>query len=185
MPLIFAYSNILTSRMNSLPPEVLFHVLQINAQDIVHTCMQIQGPDFYEFPTYNKSMFMAALTDYRALCQVNSLFHYFTTTARVEGKLLKATLMDLSISRFGAMLQMTEFKVPYDSTDFHLWMRQATRSCGFIWRNPRLWSSLPSFLSFCDELYSRSYESPSQVSKSSLVRRREYPSLENLSICIR
>jgi hypothetical protein len=160
---IFIHPNAHTSTMNNLPPEVLCHILEISAEDIVDRCMQIQGPTFDEsYPYENRSTFMGLLTDYGGLCRVNRLFHHFITCARVEGKLLKTTLMDISITRFLALVQMTE--LPEDREDFRRWKRRVGWSCGSIWRNPRLWTSLPSLLRFCDKSYSSSYESPSKKS---------------------
>jgi hypothetical protein len=134
--------------MNDLEPELLIYILEIIARDIVRECNQINDIE-------RRLCVVDSLSEYARLCLVNQRFYEFMSRrVRVDGKLLKLTLMDLSVSHAAAFITasvtlMSRNHLRIDAER----IAQIRKRCGVFWKNLRLWDVLPSLLRFCDKFF--------------------------------
>jgi hypothetical protein len=143
-------------KLNDLDGEIFLSILEVIARDMVRKCMR--------FDREGRLRFVEVLSEYTKLCLVNRQFNVFMGRARVDGKLLKTTLMDLGVTNFGAMLDAGNC---HHGLSAHCYSQADIRIvCGPVWKNPRLWNSMAAILKVCEESYSpfQNHMSPTLLS---------------------
>jgi hypothetical protein len=134
--------------LNNIHGEIFLFILEVLARDMVRKC-----------PRFNRAgglRFVEVLSEYATLCLVNQRFNEFMCRVRVDGKLLKTTLMDLAITNFGTMLVASDtLDCPQAgrNAEIHVTIGNLRATCGPVWKNPQLWDSLGSIMNFCDTVY--------------------------------
>jgi hypothetical protein len=125
--------------MDKLDGDILRQILEIIAWQVAEDCKDI------DFQT-GRMKFGKAISEYARLARVSQRFKYFMEKrVRVDGKLLKTTLLDMSVSNFNflfatgpnARLLWPEVEIPHRD--------QVLANCGAIWKSPRLGRHLETF----------------------------------------
>jgi hypothetical protein len=129
--------------LNNIDSAVFLYILEDVAQDMVRKCMR--------FNRNRELRFVEMLSQYAGLCLVNQRFNEFMPHVRVDGKLLKAMLMERAITNFQTLLLAGDLLDCETKYKFHVPNIEDLREvCGPVWKNPLLWDSLGSTFDFCD-----------------------------------
>jgi hypothetical protein len=144
--------------MNKLQADVFLYLIETIAHDIIDECTDV---DDHHDPRKIRSCFVEkGLSEYARLCRVNRrFFQVLSSQARVDGKLLKTTLMELSISSFTTMLYSGAWVSCDDCGEYGVSVHTVSiktilDNWGPIWKNRRLLRTLLSLVTFCSRHYS-------------------------------